>query len=211
MSVKFRNCHRNTRLAFTLAEVMASVALVAIFFTAGLMALTKADSIASSSRNSTGAYSVALKQIDWIQSVSPFNPLKPMSSPAPSPSPAQTTQIPVDYYRNLDGSMVLNPDGTPKMRIKLAPGTYTETNVAIYNDAPVQVLPNGLIGFLFPSPTPSPPPAPSFGGTMTTVITDVSQPPGSAPTIYSANVTITYQYNNRSYTITMNTLRASDE
>lgn len=196
---------------------MVGAGLVAVFFTAALMALTKANAIASASRNSTGAYTIALKQIDWIQSVRPFNPQKPMPSPAPSPSPASAFQIPVDYYRNLDGSLVRNGDGTPKARTKLdpndqipstnPPGTYTEDGVAIYNDAPVQNLGNGILGFLFPTPTPSPPPAPSFSGTMTTVITEVN----TNPHIYSATVTVTYNYRNHPYSISMKTLRSTDE
>jgi hypothetical protein len=171
---------------------MTAIAMVAVFFTAALMGLTKANAIASSSRNSTGAYTVALKRIDWILSAGPFTP--------------QKGQLPVDVVDNPDGTTTTvkldpnsrSPSGNPA-------GTYTETGVPIYNDPPGNVV-NGIFTFLGLSPTASP----TFGGTMTTVITDVSPTPGTAPYIYSATVTVTYTYRNRSYTYSMKTLRTSD-
>src|SRR2546430_16878930 len=62
--------------AFTLAEVMMGITVLGIGIASTVGALTKFNSIASISRNATGACAAVMNQIDLIQSDSPFNPQK---------------------------------------------------------------------------------------------------------------------------------------
>ncbi len=191
-ALKFHKIQKSTSLsAFTLAEVAVAIAIIAIVFTSGVMALTKANSIASASRNSTGAYTAALKRIDWIQSVGPFNP--------------QKGQIPQETKTY--------SDNTSAVVARLTPGTYTENEVAIYNDPPGNVV-NGVFTFLGLAQNATP----TFGGIITTTVADVSPTAGVAPYIYSATVTVQWKYRdknpsstNYNYSLTMKTLRSSDE
>jgi type II secretory pathway pseudopilin PulG len=59
---------------FTLVEAAVAVVLVGIGITSAITALTKFNAFASVSRNSTGAYSTVMNQIDAIESATPFNP-----------------------------------------------------------------------------------------------------------------------------------------
>jgi type II secretory pathway pseudopilin PulG len=61
------------RAAFTIVEAVVAIALIGIGVSATIGALTKFNQFSTVSRNSTGAYALAMNQIDLIQSV-PFNP-----------------------------------------------------------------------------------------------------------------------------------------
>ena len=97
----YRNCHKlniHKRLAaFTLVKAM-----VAIGTASTIGALIKFNSIASVSRNATGACTAVMNQIDLIQSDTPFNPQK------------------------------TNPDGTAQIPPELQLGTQTQQNVPVY-------------------------------------------------------------------------------
>ncbi len=94
-----------------------------------------------------------------------------------------------------DGSIQVpkDPNATPPT-YDLTIGTHTYTNVPIYRDSQNNII---------------------VSGTLTTVITDVSPTynGGASPVtipLYRAQVTVTYTYLSRNYTLTSSTLRVSD-
>jgi type II secretory pathway pseudopilin PulG len=78
--VIFNKRHRKLRPfgagGFTLLEAVVSIGVIGIGVVSTLGALTKFNSIAAMSRNSTGACAAVMNQIDLIQSDGPFNPQK---------------------------------------------------------------------------------------------------------------------------------------
>jgi len=78
-------------------------------------ALTKFNSIASISRNATGACAAVMNQIDLIQSDSPFNPQK------------------------------TNPDGTAQIPPELQLGTQTQSNAPVYQDPSTGAVVSGTM------------------------------------------------------------------
>jgi type II secretory pathway pseudopilin PulG len=104
-----------TAAAFSLVETMVGISVLGIGIASGVGGLTKFNSIASISRNSTGAYTAVMNQIDLIQSDSPFNP--------------QTT----------------NPDGTAQIPPELQLGTKTQNDVPVYQDPNTGVVVNGTM------------------------------------------------------------------
>jgi prepilin-type N-terminal cleavage/methylation domain-containing protein len=61
---------------FTMVETVIAIAVLGIGIATTIGALTKVNSIAAMSRNSTGAYTILTNQVDLFQSMSPFNPQK---------------------------------------------------------------------------------------------------------------------------------------
>ncbi len=55
-------------------EVVVAVTLIGIGVTTTIAALTKFNEFASTSRNATGAYTLAMNEIDAIQSATPVDP-----------------------------------------------------------------------------------------------------------------------------------------
>jgi type II secretory pathway pseudopilin PulG len=101
--------------AFTLVEAMVAISVLAIGVASAVGALTKFNSIASISRNATGAYAAVMNQIDLIQSDAPFNPGK------------------------------TNPDGTAQIPPELQLGTQTQNNVPVYQDPNTGVVVSGTM------------------------------------------------------------------
>ena len=101
--------------AFTLVEAMVSISVLGIGLASTVGALTKFNSIASISRNATGACVAVMNQIDLIQSDTPFNPQKS------------------------------NPDGTAQIPPELQLGTQTQNNVPIYQDANTATVVTGTL------------------------------------------------------------------
>ena len=101
--------------AFTLVEAMVAISVLGIGVASAVGALTKFNSIASISRNATGAYAAVMNQIDLIQSDAPFNPGK------------------------------TNPDGTAQIPPELQLGTQTQNNVPIYQDPNTGVVVSGIM------------------------------------------------------------------
>ena len=101
--------------AFTLVEAMVAISVLGIGVASAVGALTKFNSIASISRNATGAYAAVMNQIDLIQSDAPFNPGK------------------------------TNPDGTAQIPPELQLGTQTQNNVPIYQDPNTGVVVSGTM------------------------------------------------------------------
>ena len=106
---------RKKAAAFALAEVMMGISVLGIGIVSTVGALTKFNSIASISRNSTGACAAVMNQIDLIQSDSPFNPQK------------------------------TNPDGTAQIPPELQLGTQTESNVPVYQDPSTGAVVSGTM------------------------------------------------------------------
>ena len=108
IAAKSRKCREfnihKALAAFTLVETMVAISVLGIGLASTVGALTKFNSIASISRNATGACTVVTNQIDLIQSDTPFNPQK------------------------------TNPDGTAQIPPELQLGTQTQENVPIYQD-----------------------------------------------------------------------------
>ena len=106
------NVHKKIRLAaaFSLVEAMICISTLAIGIASTVGALTQFNSIASISRNATGAYAAVMNQIDLIQSDSPFNPQK------------------------------TNTDGTAQIPPELQLGTHTQNNVPVYKDPNTGVI-----------------------------------------------------------------------
>jgi len=106
---------RKKAAAFTLAEVMMGITVLGIGIASTVGALTKFNSIASISRNATGACAAVMNQIDLIQSDSPFNPQK------------------------------TNPDGTAQIPPELQLGTQTQSNAPVYQDPSTGAVVSGTM------------------------------------------------------------------
>ncbi len=102
-----------------------AIALIGIGIATTVGALTKFNQFASTSRNSTGAYTMATKKIDAILSEGPFNPQKKNED--------GTAQIPPD--------LVPTPAGQPRSE-----------SVPIYNDP---VITGGILQLLLPTDPPT--------------------------------------------------------
>jgi prepilin-type N-terminal cleavage/methylation domain-containing protein len=108
---------------FTLVEVIVAISVLGIGIASTVGALTKFNSIASVSRNATGAYTAVQNQIDLIQSLSPFNPQKP--NDRADCDNVVHTQIPKDYLSICAGGAAA---------YDLTVGTHTYNNVPVYQD-----------------------------------------------------------------------------
>src|SRR6266403_301605 len=100
---------------FTIVEAAVGVTILGIGVACTVGALTKFNSIASMSRNATGAYTAVMNRIDLIQSDSPFNPQK------------------------------TNPDGSAQIPPELKIGTQTQNNVSVYQDPNTGVIVSGTM------------------------------------------------------------------
>ena len=111
------NIRRKARAvaAFSLVEAMVGISVLGIGVASAVGALTKFNSIASISRNATGAYAAVMNQVDLIQSDAPFNPHK------------------------------TNPDGTAQIPPELQLGTQTQNNVPVYQDPNTGVVVSGTM------------------------------------------------------------------
>ena len=107
--------HSHKSAGFTLVEAVVGVAVISLGAACVVGALTKFNSLASTARNATGAYTAVMNQIDLIQSDSPFNPQK------------------------------TNPDGTTQIPPELRLGTQTKNNVSIYQDPKTGVIVTGTM------------------------------------------------------------------
>jgi type II secretory pathway pseudopilin PulG len=111
------NLRKKVKLAaaFALVEAMVGVSVLGVGIASTVGALTKFNSIASTSRNATGACTAVMNQIDLIQSDGPFNP------------------------------RVKNPDGTAQIPPELQLGAQTQNNVSVYQDPDTGVLVSGTM------------------------------------------------------------------
>ena len=101
--------------ALTLVETVVGIAIIGIGTACAVGALTRFNSLASTARNATGAYTAVMNQIDLIESDSPFNPQK------------------------------TNPDGTAQIPPELQIGTHTQSNIPVYQDPKTGVIVTGTM------------------------------------------------------------------
>jgi type II secretory pathway pseudopilin PulG len=109
-----RSIHHNLA-ALTLVETIVAISVISLGAACTVGALTRFNSLASSARNATGAYTAVMNQIDLIQSDSPFNPQK----------------------TNTDGSAQIPPE--------LQLGTHTQNNISVYQDPKTGVIVSGTL------------------------------------------------------------------
>ena len=137
LSVNFHKSHgRKTDggAGFTLVEVIVAISVLGIGIASTVGALTKFNSIASTSRNATGAYTAVQNQIDLIQSLSPFNPQKP--NDRADCDNVVHNQIPKDYLSVCAGSAAT---------YDLTVGTHTYNNIPVYQDPTSGVIVVGTL------------------------------------------------------------------
>lgn len=101
--------------AMTLVETVVGITVLSLGTACAVGALTRSNSLASTARNATGAYTAVMNQIDLIQSDSPFNPQK------------------------------TNPDGTAQIPPELQIGAHTQNNIPIYQDPKTGVIVSGTM------------------------------------------------------------------
>ena len=212
-----------------------AVSLIGIGVASTIGALTKFNSFAAISRNATGASAVLMNQVDLFQSMSPFNPQKgqvpkdTQYSGLPTydmtagslgvpvthtiyykdPSTPDTTQPTTDWpvYREparwtyADDAARTGASGFVLSDVgQLAYQTDTQTYYRLQSTSPTwtQDGTNGLI----------------VKGTMSCRVTDISDttstPPSPNMYRYQAVFTLTYTYLNRTYSLSMTAIRASD-
>jgi type II secretory pathway pseudopilin PulG len=119
---------------FTMVEAIVAISVLGIGIASTVGALTKFNSIASVSRNATGAYTAVMNQIDLIQSMSPFNPQK--LNDRPDCDNVVHSQIPKDY-----ASICLGSPATYDLTV----GTHTYNNVPVYQDPTSGVIVTGTL------------------------------------------------------------------
>jgi type II secretory pathway pseudopilin PulG len=179
-------------LGFTLIEAIVGISVLGIGVASTVGTLTKFNSIADSSRNSTGAYTVVINQIDVFQSMSPFNPQKTNDD--------GTIQVP-KFVEPAN-----NPGGLAAYDMTIGTHTigYKDPATGIVSDKwPVYQYKDPNTGTVI-----------VVNGTLT--ITVVAEP--SVANTYRATVTVTYDYLNHRqantppnpYTFSMSTIRSSD-
>jgi hypothetical protein len=113
----YRMLHKTHRVvaALTLVETAVGIAVIGLGTACAVGALTRFNSLASTARNATGAYTVVMNQVDLIQSDSPFNPQK------------------------------TNSDGTAQIPPELQLGTQTQNNISVYQDPKTGVIVTGTM------------------------------------------------------------------
>jgi hypothetical protein len=218
-------------------EAVCAIALIGVGVASVMGALTKFNAIAATSRNATGASAVLQNQVDLFQSMSPFNPQKgqiPKDTVYPlSPTYDMTvgTQHQI-YYKDPTLPLVVQP--TNAWPVYREPARWTYANAAAlagatgFSAADIGQLAyqsDTQTYYRLQTPTPTWSQDSTNGliviGTMTCTVTDISPTPGTAPCIYQAVFTITYNYLSHDglshngvtfppYSLSMSVIRASD-
>jgi Tfp pilus assembly protein PilV len=172
-----------TRVAFTLVETVVAVSLIGVGIATVIGALTHINSIASMSRNETGAYTMLMNQVDLFESMTPFNPQKTNQDGTP--------QIPVDTSNGAFPlyDMTVTPVGVSRQLS--VDGTSWNVPVYEYRDSS-----NNVVTIV--------------NGQLTETVTDLSTSAPALPNTYQAIFTLTYTYRNRTYTYSMSAIRTSD-
>jgi type II secretory pathway pseudopilin PulG len=179
-------------LGFTLIEAIVGISVLGIGVASTVGALTKFNSMADTSRNSTGGYTVVINQIDLFQSMSPFNPQKTNDD--------GTMQVP-KYIEPND-----NPGALASYDMTI--GTHTIG----YKDPSTGVIADQWPVYQYKDPNTGT--IVVVKGTLTITVT--AEP--SIANTYRAVVTITYDYLNHRqantppnpYIFSMSTIRSSD-
>jgi type II secretory pathway pseudopilin PulG len=114
MEMTFKAVSKSTG-GFSLIEGIVGMVVLGIGVVCTIGGLTHFNTIASTARNASGAYTAVRNQIDLIQSDGPFNPQR----------------------KNLDGTAQIPPE--------LQLGTQTQTNVPVYQDPNTGVIVSGTM------------------------------------------------------------------
>ena len=137
-----------------MVETIIAIAVLGLGVATTIGALTKVNSIATMSRNSTGAYTVLTNQVDLFQSMSPFNPQK-TNSDGTAQVPKDTSHgsyptydmtvgahnisvngtnfnVPVYEYRDASNNVVLVVNGTLTETVTDLSGTLPNTYQAVF-------------------------------------------------------------------------------
>jgi Tfp pilus assembly protein PilV len=172
---------------FTLAEICVAVGLLGLGVASTIGALTQINSVASNARNRTGAYTILMNQVDFFQSMSPFNPQKTNANADPCSGATGTAQIPKDVCH---GSFPLYDMtvGTHNLSVN---GTDWNVPVYEYRDQ------NGNVVLV-------------VNGTLTETVTNLTSSTPALSNTYQAVFTITYTFRNRTYTYSLSSIRTSD-
>lgn len=136
------------RAGFTMVETIVAIAVLGIGVASTIGALTKINSIAATSRNSTGAYTILTNQVDFFQSMSPFNPQKSQipidTSHGSYPTYDMTLgthnisvngtdfKVPVYEYKDASGNVVLVVNATLTVTVTDLSGSLPNTYQAVF-------------------------------------------------------------------------------
>ena len=172
-----------TSAAFTLVETVVAVGLIGVGIATVIGALTHINSIASMSRNETGAYTVLMNEVDLFQSMTPFNPQKNNQDGTP--------QIPVDTSNGSFPLYDMTLTAAGVSRQLSVDGTSWNVPVYEYRDAS-----NNIVTVV--------------NGQLTETVTDLSTSAPPLPNTYQAVFTLTYTYRNRTYSYSLSAIRTSD-
>ncbi|MDQ2950339.1 MAG: type II secretion system GspH family protein [Acidobacteriota bacterium] len=172
---------RQRSAAFTFVEVLVAISLIGVGIATVVVALTQTNWLASNARNSTGAYTVLMNQVDLFQSMSPFNPQKTNQDTTP--------QIPKDSAHPSYPLYDMNVTAGPRQLS--VNGTSWSVPVYQYKDASGNVV---IV----------------VNGVLTETVTDLSSSTPALPNAYQSVFTITYTFRNRTYTYSVSTIRSSD-
>ncbi len=137
-----------------MVETIIAIAVLGLGVATTIGALTKVNSLATMSRNSTGAYTVLTNQVDLFQSMSPFNPQK-TNSDGTAQIPQDTSHgsyatydmtvgthnisvngtnfnVPVYEYRDASNNVVLVVNGTLTETVTDLSGSLPNTYQAVF-------------------------------------------------------------------------------
>lgn len=128
---------QRTRDGFTMLETIIAIGLIGVGVASSIGALTKVNSIASMSRNATGASTVVMNEIDAILSNGPFNPQKtnkdgtkqipPELQLTPAGQPRTKT---VAIYKEPTSGVIVG--GTMSTTVSDASATYNGRSLIMY-------------------------------------------------------------------------------
>jgi prepilin-type N-terminal cleavage/methylation domain-containing protein len=121
-----------SRTAFTLVEVMVAMSVIGIGIATTVTALTNLNSLASISRDYTGAYSAAMYQIDKILSDAPFhpNPKDPTYNIPAVLTLGSTLETNIPIYQDPNGGTVVS--GTRTTTVTDVSTTYSSVPLTMY-------------------------------------------------------------------------------
>ena len=204
VSVTFNKFHIKragaSSLGFTLIEAIVGISVLGLGVASTVGALTKFNSVASSSRNATGAYTVVMNQVDLFQSMMPFNPQKTNDD--------GSIQVPKNTETAPAGWTVDNPSNLPTYDMTV--GTHTIGYVT--KDSTTKIVKVDDKWPVYQYKDPNTGTIIVVKGTLTITVSAVA---GIANT-YMAVVAIKYDFLNRTqangnpYTFSMSTIRTSD-
>lgn len=124
---------RRSFAGFTLVEIMVALSVIGVGIATAVTALTNLNSLASVSRDYTGASSAAMYQIDKILSDAPFNP-NPKDPNYNIPAVltlGTTTEAGIPIYQDPDNGTIVS--GKRTTVVTDASTTYNSIGLTIYS------------------------------------------------------------------------------